>query len=245
MFGFIGQALANAKLIAGTVPLHKGYLLLHHPLPPSAYPKNHLTISPLLSSIQSRAAAWGIQANLAYLETHSTGHASSRLHHQTEAEGTFFDLQSRAAFTLPKLTMTRLATELSDIETPLERVLQLEKALVDQNTYLLVCTHGQRDCRCGDLGGSVLAELQKNASNDVQIGELGHVGGHKWAANVLAFPSGDWFGNIQPQHVDLLLRYVEDGCSVIPHELIPHWRGGRGLSKDEQISLAQRWLLEQ
>jgi hypothetical protein len=47
---------------------------------------------------------------------------------------------------------------------------------------VLVCTHGARDCRCGDIGGDLVAALRKEVTrraSDVAVGEVSHVGGHK------------------------------------------------------------------
>ncbi len=47
---------------------------------------------------------------------------------------------------------------------------------------ILVCTHGARDCRCGDIGGDLVTALKAEVGrrkSTVEIGELGHVGGHK------------------------------------------------------------------
>ncbi len=53
--------------------------------------------------------------------------------------------------------------------------------------FLYVCTHGSRDCRCGDCGRDVARALQREIdrrglSEDVFLGELAHVGGHKCVA---------------------------------------------------------------
>ncbi len=48
---------------------------------------------------------------------------------------------------------------------------------------ILICTHGARDCRCGDIGGDLVAALNKETGTrrdpKVTIGEISHVGGHK------------------------------------------------------------------
>lgn len=50
--------------------------------------------------------------------------------------------------------------------------------------YLYVCTHGSRDCRCGDAGGDVVRALRaevarRGIADEVFVGEVAHVGGHK------------------------------------------------------------------
>lgn len=54
----------------------------------------------------------------------------------------------------------------------------------DGKVYLYVCTHGERDCRCGETGGAVFAAVRKRVQElgleeSVKVGGVGHVGGHK------------------------------------------------------------------
>lgn len=54
----------------------------------------------------------------------------------------------------------------------------------DSAKQILVCTHGARDCRCSDIGGDLLQALrqdiaQRGLQNEVRLGEVSHLGGHK------------------------------------------------------------------
>ena len=65
------------------------------------------------------------------------------------------------------------------------------KCATDKEVYLLVCTHGSRDCRCRDRGGPLIealkSELFVRGKRDgegsvwsrIRVGEAAHVGGHK------------------------------------------------------------------
>jgi len=47
---------------------------------------------------------------------------------------------------------------------------------------VVVCTHGARDCRCGDIGGDLVFSLRKEAERSqgqTIVSECSHVGGHK------------------------------------------------------------------
>lgn len=46
---------------------------------------------------------------------------------------------------------------------------------------IVVCTHGSRDCRCGDIGGDLVHTLKTlpNAGSSINVSECSHVGGHK------------------------------------------------------------------
>lgn len=55
-----------------------------------------------------------------------------------------------------------------------------------KKTWILICTHGARDCRCGERG-SVVAQLMREyvrarpgLSTQVVVGEVSHVGGHRY-----------------------------------------------------------------
>jgi leucyl-tRNA synthetase len=81
---------------------------------------------------------------------------------------------------------------------------------------VLICGHGGRDQRCGVLGpllqSAFRKELQRR-SIDADVGLISHIGGHKYAGNVIMYvpPSmagnalkgaGVWYGRIGPEHVE-------------------------------------------
>ena len=120
---------------------------------------------------------------------------------------------------------------------------------------LLVCCHGARDARCGQLGPPLAAALRRGLraqglEERVQLYHTSHIGGHKYAGNVVVYGAvhpcdGDWFGGINAGNaqafLDALLS-VEmgvDGGAEAP-ELRPFWRGRMGLSKEEQLALFEQ-----
>jgi hypothetical protein len=78
----------------------------------------------------------------------------------------------------------------------------LEEEQEPTGPYFYVCCHGKRDCRCG-IRGSVLAtdisnELRArgmliDAKGRTRIGELGHVGGHKFVFNQMKIFISNFF----------------------------------------------------
>jgi len=78
-------------------------------------------------------------------------------------------------------------------------------------TYFLVCTHKLRDKRCAVAGNLLLAEIRKQSKaleqENAPIISLptSHIGGHKFAANVIAYPYGEWLGRATPCVVDKML----------------------------------------
>ena len=62
-----------------------------------------------------------------------------------------------------------------------------------------------------------------------QVGVYGcsHVGGHKYAGNVIVYPSGDWYGRVLPCHVEFLVEEAVEKQSIVK-EL---WRGRIGTTQ--------------
>lgn len=125
------------------------------------------------------------------------------------------------------------------------------------STTILICSHASRDVRCGILGPLLKNEFENalrragfvildkpstaldlakgqpdegEAQRRVSIGLISHVGGHKWAGNVIIYfprPSargegarglegrGVWYGRVEPKHAEGLVRETVVGGRVI------------------------------
>jgi (2Fe-2S) ferredoxin len=70
-------------------------------------------------------------------------------------------------------------------------------------THVFVCTHGARDDRCGQCGPAIVSALRRACRHaeldDVSVRATSHVGGHKFAGNVLIYPDGVWYGHVRPE----------------------------------------------
>jgi len=85
-------------------------------------------------------------------------------------------------------------------------------------------------------------EVERRNLKQIKVGEVGHVGGHKHAANLLVYPHGEWLGNVSPDSVPDILDAILQRPSIpstaneAPLSLL-HWRGRMGLTKEEQVQL--------
>ena len=63
---------------------------------------------------------------------------------------------------------------------------------------ILVCTHGRRDVCCARLGVPVFRELARDIARDGAgvVFQTSHVGGHRFAANVVLLPHGYHYGRL-------------------------------------------------
>jgi len=89
---------------------------------------------------------------------------------------------------------------------------------------VLVCTHGKRDKCCAKWGFPVYKSLVDSLHEGFEVFECTHVGGDRFAANVIWLPYGHCFGHTQldPEHFAqqlnrgrIALNHYR-GCSALP-----------------------------
>ncbi|KAL6587453.1 hypothetical protein OROMI_000431 [Orobanche minor] len=108
-------------------------------------------------------------------------------------------------------------------------------------SYVFVCAHNLRDRRCGVCGPILIEKFQeeiesKDLKNQVFVTACSHIGGHKYAGNVIIFSAdtdgkiaGNWYGYVTPSDVrELLDKQIGEG------EVIDRlWRGQMGAKVKE------------
>lgn len=75
---------------------------------------------------------------------------------------------------------------------------------------LVVCTHGKRD-RCCARHGRPLYDALRAAAPGAEVWQSTHVGGDRFAGNVVALPEGTYHGRVEPADAPGLLDAVADG----------------------------------
>jgi hypothetical protein len=99
----------------------------------------------------------------------------------------------------------------------------------DEPALYLVCTHGTHDKCCAKFGLPVYAALA--ARHPGRVWEASHLGGHRFAANVICFPTGACYGRVTPDDALDLIARDERG------ELdLPHYRGRFSLAPPVQAA---------
>ncbi|KAB8416324.1 hypothetical protein FH972_024844 [Carpinus fangiana] len=107
---------------------------------------------------------------------------------------------------------------------------------------VFICGHGQRDARCGILGPILKTEFEQklvqlgvivteeplvageNSETPVTatVGFISHIGGHKFAGNVVIFVPRNligndlagktiWYGRVEPRHVEGIVKTIKEG----------------------------------
>jgi hypothetical protein len=80
---------------------------------------------------------------------------------------------------------------------------------------LLVCTHGKHDACCAERGRPLAAALAQVAP--AETWEVSHIGGDRFAANLLALPTGHYYGRLEPEDAARLVRTLHDGRLDLDH----------------------------
>jgi hypothetical protein len=74
----------------------------------------------------------------------------------------------------------------------------------------LVCCHGRRDPCCARLGTPVFDALQARLPERA-VWQSSHLGGHRFAANVLVLPAGILLGRLRPDDAERVVADVAEG----------------------------------
>lgn len=94
---------------------------------------------------------------------------------------------------------------------------------------VLVCTHGRRDVCCAELGRPLLPGMA--ARDDVDVWECTHVGGDRFAANVVLLPHGLHYSRLVDETAAEVLDAYVDGRVVSAH-----LRGRSAFSQPGQVA---------
>ncbi|MFL6014288.1 MAG: sucrase ferredoxin [Gaiellaceae bacterium] len=101
--------------------------------------------------------------------------------------------------------------------------------LVPGQRRYLVCTNGARDPCCAIRGPAVAQALARELPG--QVYECSHLGGHRFAANVLVLPEGLCFGRLDARTAVALAAELEAGR--LP---LDHLRGRTALEPEQQAA---------
>ncbi|MFL5796746.1 MAG: sucrase ferredoxin [Actinomycetota bacterium] len=79
----------------------------------------------------------------------------------------------------------------------------------------LVCTHGRHDPCCSERGRPVAGILERRFGD--RVWEVSHIGGDRFAPNVVCLPAGVYLGRVDPEEAVGVIERFEDGRIDLAH----------------------------
>lgn len=218
--------------LAGNVKTYKKHLLLCSGISSAAWPpdvEEDPTSFPaqLSASIKANKAAIGYSVKLTVCDLPSEGREGIDIIIFPSMIKILQVTEENIPFVVQKLLVENVH--------PKDAGLRYEPT--DFKSCIMVCAHKQRDKRCGIAGPLLAKEFNKQCAerhlNDVAIVEVSHTGGHKYAGNIIVYPSGHWYGRVTTCHVSSLLDlHFSDSPSPSAFSDFPLSRGSSGCVKD-------------
>lgn len=95
-----------------------------------------------------------------------------------------------------------------------------------------VCTNGRHDPCCAAHGAPVYHELVAQAG-DERVWQTTHIGGHRMAATLIAFPHGIVYGHVDPPDVEAIVSNQRAGY------MLTHKYRGRGAYAGHALDAAE------
>ncbi len=86
---------------------------------------------------------------------------------------------------------------------------------METDPLFLVCTNGARDTCCAERGRPLAAALEKEYAD--RIWESSHIGGDRFAPNLVCLPHGLYFGRVAPADGARIAQEVEAGVLDLDH----------------------------
>ena len=114
------------------------------------------------------------------------------------------------------------------VELLAEPELEARGERVDGPLYL-VCTNGRRDVCCGRAGRELARELAPELGD--RLWETSHIGGHRFAPNLVCLPEGLVYGRLDADAARAVLAAHQDGRIVLEH-----FRGRSALEPEAQAT---------
>ena len=188
----------RADPLAGSAAHAKGFVLIESP---GAWGYDALKESRLDAEIASAVAAKAAEALYRVILIKRPGRAAA------SASRSWFVVDST-----PGAEKVSSGTYHSDSEL-LEIPLHIEEHEPTPQPMYLVCTHGRHDACCAQRGRPVAARLAEERPG--LVWECSHIGGDRFAPNVLVLPHGLYYGRVEPERAPEIIAAQERSEVVV------------------------------
>ena len=201
-----GASAARDEPMLGTASTVRNWLLLEHPGPWGTSPLRDARLPGGIGErLRREANAWDVRVLMI------------RRPGRTEASSTTcFAIHSGPDE--PWIERIELARFENAAAIDLERLghgERLGRGELHGGALFLVCTHGRRDPCCAERGRPLAEALTRTFPDETW--EASHIGGDRFAGNLLAFPHGVYFGRVEPIDGPTVARTYLEGRLDLDH----------------------------
>lgn len=210
MTGFrcAAASLERADDLAGTASTVRSFLLVEHAGPWGA---DALRDARLPDGLGAHLAGAGRRAGVRVLLVRRPGRRSA----DTEGTRVFAARAAGADSWLASAVLDRVddvaALDLAALREGPPASLEPHPGPV-----LAVCTHGRHDACCAERGRPVALALAASRHADATW-ECSHIGGDRFAGNLLVLPRGHYYGRVDPASAIEVADAVADGRLALDH----------------------------
>ena len=229
---------ANGEDPIGTAVTAKQWLFIEVPQPWAKNPwaKESASLLVLFDQIEKRPKLWRDLRILAIAPENQASVKGDR--------HVFFYRQPPGAtanyvawhYRIPEMELCTLVESLVFQPAALERFNPYQQP--DARAFF-VCTHTSYDLACGRFGTPLYRTLRKHYahSDELSVWQTTHFGGHNFAPTLIDFPTGQFWGHLEPDILDALVyRKGEVGA------LAKYYRGWSGFESWAQIAERSLWI---
>ncbi|MGH3739347.1 MAG: sucrase ferredoxin [Micromonosporaceae bacterium] len=212
-------ALRRGDPLLGTAPWVRRWLLIEEP---GGWGRDGLTTSPVdpqvAATVAARAKAAGVRVQLIRRPGRRRNRPAVRRYAVVVTEP------------------GELRVHWGELRTDAELLdIRYDVAGEDTAPIYLVCTHGRKDVCCAMRGRPVAEHLASHRPDAVW--ETSHVGGDRFAANLVVLPDGLYYGQLSVDAALAAVKAYEDG-QLMPYQL-------RGRSTQPPPVQAAEWYARQ
>lgn len=160
------------------------------------------------------------------------------LHYQRSL--TAFAQYDKQEFLVPENQLALLTTALLKQPNELHHFESYQQ-LTNHTREMMVCTHGNIDVACAKFGYPIYQKLRQDyaapSNQALRVWRCSHFGGHQFAPTLVDLPTGQFWGHLEPNMLDILVQRHRPVT-----ELRRFYRGWAGLTQFEQIVEREMWM---
>lgn len=210
MTGFrcAAASLERADDLAGTASTVRSFLLVEHAGPWGA---DALRDARLPDGLGARLTDAGRRAGVRVLLVRRPGRRSA------DSEGTrVFAARAAGADSWLASAVLDRVDDVADLDLAALRDDPPTDLEPHQGPVLAICTHGRHDACCAERGRPVALALAASRHAEATW-ECSHIGGDRFAGNLLVLPRGHYYGRLDPASAIEVADAVADGRLALDH----------------------------